>query len=231
MKKVFKKILVITLKCLLGIAVFVGLYLLTAYLCKYVTVNDDYVVPENGIEVFVISNGVHADICLPILQEDSIWNEYFKVQDFKTLTNSPKYISFGWGDKGFFLDTPTWADLTFSTAFSALFIPSPAAIHVSYLDKDPVISETTKSFKVDKAAFEKMKKYILATITLKNNSTILIDCCRYPDVHDNFYEANYSYHLFRTCNVWTNQVIKEGGVKTSVWSPFDTGILYQFEEE
>ena len=231
MKKWLKKIVKITLKVIIGIVAFVGCYFLVAYVCKYISTNDDYVVPEQGTEVYVISNGVHADICFPLNGHNTFWNKYFDVKTFTTLKQKPKYISFGWGDKGFFLDTPTWDDLTFGTAFKALFIPSDAAIHVSYLDHDPVLSETTKSFKVGNEGLKKMEKFILATITIKNNSSILIDCCRYPNMHDNFYEANYSYHLFRTCNVWTNEVIQTGGVKTSVWTPFDNGILAQFENE
>lgn len=227
--KVLKKSLKIVLKTFVGLIAFVGIYLLLSYVGKSITTNNDYTVPENGIEVFVISNGVHADICLPIAGDEAFWNQYFDVNTFSTLNNQPTHIALGWGDKGFFLDTPTWADLKASTAFKALFIPSPAALHVSYLEHTPKLSETIKSFKLDAKAFAAMKAYIVSTVTLTNNKTALIDCCRYPDVHDNFYEANYKYHLFRTCNVWTNEVIKIGGVKTAIWSPFDTGILEQFE--
>jgi len=229
MKKWIKKTVKYIFRSLLAFICFIAIYLLSAYACKFITTNNDYVVPKNGTEVFIISNGVHADICFPLANKDTLWSKYFDVKVFSTLKNKPKYISFGWGDKGFFLDTPTWADLTVKTAFKALFVPSSAAIHVSYLDYAPQISETTKSFIIDRKALKKMEQYIISYVQLKNNSPILIDCCRYPNVHDNFYEAKGKYHLFRTCNVWTNQVIKEAGVKTSIWTPFDSSILYQFE--
>ncbi|MCB0400998.1 MAG: TIGR02117 family protein [Flavobacteriales bacterium] len=216
---------------LLSFAVFVGLYYLASVACRYITTNNDYVVPEDGIEIFVVSNGVHADICLPVSSNKKLWSGYFKPENFETLTKEPEYISFGWGDKGFFLDTPTWDDLTFGTAFKALFIPSATAIHVSYLEKTPQLSPTTRSFRVSRAGLQRIEAYILSYVKLKQEQPVLIDCCRYPNLHDNFYESNGSYHLFRTCNVWTNQVIMEAGVKTSVWTPFDTGILAQFEQE
>ncbi len=216
---------------LLSFIAFVALYYLASISCKHITTNDDYVSPDDGIELFVVSNGVHADICLPINSNKELWLKYFNPKDFVTLTKEPKYISFGWGDKGFFLDTPTWDDLTFGTAFKALFIPSATAMHVSYVEDKPKLSATTKSFKVSSKALKRIEEYILKYIQLKDEKPILIDCCRYPNLHDNFYESTGSYHLFRTCNVWTNQVIIEGGVKTSVWTPFDTGILEQFEEE
>lgn len=231
MKKVVLKISKSVLKFLLGFAVFVGLYLFASFLCKHISTNDDYVTPENGTEIFVVSNGVHADICLPLEGDKEFWSKYFKVEDFKTLTKIPTHISFGWGDKGFFLDTPEWSDLTFWNAFKALFIPSNTALHVSYVESEPQLSETTKSFFVDDKGFERIKKYITSYIQLKDGKSNLIDCCRYPDMHDNFYDGKGSYHMFRTCNVWTNEVIQEAGVKTSVWTPFDTGILEQFEKE
>lgn len=231
MKKGLLKLSKYVLKFLLGFVVFVGLYLLTSFICKYITVNNDYAANEADIEVFVISNGVHADICLPLGEDKEFWTSYFDLNDFKTLQKQPTHISFGWGDKGFFLDTPEWSDLKFSTAFKALFIPSNTALHVSYVEETPQLSETTKSFKVTKQQLAIMKQYITSYIKLESGKPVLIDCCRYPNVHDNFYDSKGSYHLFRTCNVWTNEVIQEAGVKTSVWTPFDTGILKQFEKE
>ena len=43
--------------------------------------------------------------------------------------------------------------------------------------------------------------------------------------YDNFYEANYNYHLFKTCNTWTNESLKVAGVKTSSLALFESGIL------
>ena len=231
MKKWVFKILKYIGVFLVGFIVFVGLYMLGSFACKFITTNDDYVKPKQGTEIFVVSNGVHADICLPVSSNQALWSKLFPAEDFSTLSKTPTHIAFGWGDKGFFLDTPEWSDLTFANAFKALFIPSPTVLHISYNVYEPVVSETTKSFLVDNEALKKMEAYILSYIQLKNGKPILIDCCRYPNMHDNFYESTGSYHLFRTCNVWTNQVIQEAGVKTSVWTPFDTGILKQFEEE
>ena len=57
--------------------------------------NNDYVSPKEGIELYVVSNGVHADICLPLITGDDFWNNSFDIKRFATLKGSPKYISFG----------------------------------------------------------------------------------------------------------------------------------------
>jgi uncharacterized protein (TIGR02117 family) len=209
----------------------VGLYLFSAYLCQFITTNDDYKKPKNGIEVFLISNGVHTDICLPLTNNDTFWNNYFNPEEFKDLIHQPKYISFGWGDKGFYLDTPTWDDLTAKTALKAALLPSATALHVTYRVNKPQLSENIRSFSINKSSLKKIKQYIVSHIKLKKKRSILIDCCRYPGVYDNFYEAKGSYHVFKTCNVWTNNAIKTAGVKTSIWTPFSSAILYQFENK
>lgn len=224
-----KKVLKYLIRSIFIFVAFIGLYLLTAYTCQYLTTNDGYKNPEEGIEVFLISNGVHTDICLPIDTTNSVWRNYFNPNQFKGLVNQPKYISFGWGDKGFYLDTPTWDDLTMKTALKAALLPSATALHVTYKLQQPELSENVKSFMVNKVSLKKIANYIKAHIKIKNEQSILIDCCRYPGVFDNFYEAKGSYHVFKTCNVWTNNAIKKAGVKTSIWTPFSSAILKQFE--
>lgn len=44
---------------------------------------------------------------------------------------------------------------------------------------------------------------------------------------DYFYEGVGSYNCIKTCNQWVNQGLKAAEIKTSIWSPFDSGVLYQ----
>jgi len=47
--------------------------------------------------------------------------------------------------------------------------------------------------------------------------------------YDNFYEAHGKYHMFWTCNNWTNTRLKEIGIKNSLWTPMDWGVFYYLE--
>ena len=67
--------------------------------------------------------------------------------------------------------------------------------------------------------------FIFATFQTENGFNIqLIEGKGYTEF-DNFYEANHSYHLLKTCNTWTNQVLAIAGVKTSSLALFENGIL------
>jgi len=159
------------------------------------------------------------------------WKTALDFSKFKTNPSQIKYLSFGWGDKGFYFDTPTWAELSAKTALTAAFTPSPTAMHVTVLQQKPTTGKMIRKTKVTKAQLLKMEEYILASIQTKNGKALHIDCCRYDGYDDNFYEANGSYYVFKTCNVWANQALKKGEVKTATWAPFDKCILYHFENE
>ena len=42
------------------------------------------------------------------------------------------FVGLGWGDKGFYLETPTWADLKTSTALKAVSGYNTTAMHVTF---------------------------------------------------------------------------------------------------
>ena len=46
---------------------------------------------------------------------------------------------------------------------------------------------------------------------------------------DDFYRANGSYSCFKTCNTWANTAFKESGLKAAIWTPFDFGLLGNYE--
>lgn len=54
--------------------------------------------------------------CLPIVSVNFDWKPIVPISDYPT-NKEFYYISLGWGDKGFFLDTHTWDDLTYRDSF------------------------------------------------------------------------------------------------------------------
>ncbi|HEY1040047.1 MAG TPA: DUF2459 domain-containing protein, partial [Bacteroidia bacterium] len=125
-------------RILAGFIGFVALYLFSAQLLSFFTTGKDSIkTSEETIAIYVQGNGVHTDIIVPVQSEIINWNDTFAVNTFERADTGYRYISFGWGDKGFYLDTPTWDDLKFSTAFKAAFFMSSTAMHVTYRKKEP----------------------------------------------------------------------------------------------
>lgn len=191
-----------------------------------IPVNRDHEQPVQGIEIFVFSNGVHTDFVVPVESELINWQPLFPMKDFKIPGSVSSYIAFGWGDKGFYLEIPTWDDLTFKIAAKAVLIPSSTVMHVQYIDTRPVLGEYCKSLRLTNKQYKILIDYIHNSFDLDpDGNHQLIQNSGYYN-NDNFYEAKYSYHLFNTCNDWTNTGLKKMGVKTSAWAPFQSGVLY-----
>ena len=177
---------------------------------------------EGEMYIYVQSNGIHTDICMPTFTDEMNWVSFLSLDPYKEDCKHD-FISIGWGDKGFFLDTPTWAELKVSTALNAAFLPSQTAMHVAY-SGEPEINDNRKKVFISKRNYKKLIKYVKKSFKKVENKVELILGKGYSG-SDNFYEAHNSYHLFRTCNIWTNEGLKSANIRTGVYALFPDGIL------
>jgi uncharacterized protein (TIGR02117 family) len=219
-----KRIIKILSKFVLILFVFIGIYLLAAFTLPYITVNNSFTHAEKGIKLFILSNGVHTDLVVPAKTTYKDWTQDFPKDTFGVKDSSFSYIAFGWGDKGFYLYTPTWNDLTFSTAFKAAFGLSETAMHVRYTKKQNSKRENCAEVSIDPNYYLKLVSSIENSFEKKENAYIKIDHPGYGN-YDRFYEAKGTYSLFKTCNIWTNNLLKEIDVKVACWSPFAKGLV------
>lgn len=226
--KYVKYSLLSVLGCLEFILAFLVCYISYMIFCLLIPVNSDYVYSEDEIQFYVISNGVHTDICLPVETVYHDWKMYVPVHPYSGVSDSPVYISIGWGDKGFYLDTPTWADLKFSTAVNAAFLSSETAMHIKYWDQTPDMNEDVMLCSMNVEEYKNLIEFILGSFEQSNKNIgyapIIITGAGYTD-SDNFYEANDTYNCLKTCNTWTNESLKICGVKTSIHALFEGGIM------
>ena len=201
------------------VAVLIGvclLYLAAAFVCSYIPTRPEKHEGPLPHTLYVHSNGVHTDMILPL--------ELLPPDLTRQLAPVPgtRYLGIGWGDKGFYLDTPTWADLKFSTAFRAMVLKSPTAMHVTHYSR---LGDDWYAFPINQQQLEVFHEYLWASFQTSTPHTIVpIPDSGYTP-RDFFYEANGNYQAFQTCNEWVNDALKLMNVKTAVWSPFDWGIL------
>ena len=141
-----------------------------------------------------------------------------------------QYVSFGWGDKGFYLETPTWADLKFSTAFKAMFYLDKTAIHSSFYRKMKEDDDCIK-IKISKEQYQKMIVYVNQSFEKDKDGNVMLIKGKSYGNRDAFYEATGTYGLFNTCNTWANGGLKYCNLKACVWTTFDKGIFYQYKKK
>jgi len=197
------------------------LYLLLAILLTFIQRNSNYKQAKTGTEVFVSTNGVHTNIVLPHKNNQFDWNQYLKI------SNEYKYLAFGWGDREFYMNTPTWSDLKFTTAFKAAFLPTKTIMQVYGYQKAPKENENTVRLILNEEQFIKLSKYVLQSFQEdKKNQIIEIRPNKNYYFRVKFYPAKGTYSIFKTCNNWTNRGLKQAGIKNALWAPFDKSVMY-----
>ena len=211
MKKLKRLLLV-----LLIFPIFIVLYLLIALILSNIPVNTNQLTKNKTHKIYLSTNGVHLDIVVNKNDIDNIMlNRMALVDDYQ-------YYAFGWGEENFYLNTPTWDDLTISTAFKAMFLKSSTIIHLTRYHNNQA---DWVSIKITDEKLRALTKYINESFVLnKQESFIFVNSTWYSQ-RDKFYKAKGSYSLFFTCNSWANDAFKQSGIKACVWTAFDFGLL------
>lgn len=213
---------------LFGIFTFLALYVTAVLLISRITVNStiDKIDEQNAIPIYILSNGVHTDIVVPIVSEVKDWRKEIQFDQTESNDTLAKFVAFGWGDKGFYLDTPEWSDLKASTALKAIFGVSSSAMHTTFF-KQLREGEDCKLILVSKENYQKLVNYISESFNNPENPE-WIEGHSYGK-KDAFYEAKGSYSLFYTCNTWANCALKAANQKASLWTIYDKGIFYHYQ--
>jgi uncharacterized protein (TIGR02117 family) len=211
---------------LLGFVVAVGLYVATACALVFWPANATAPADAPAIEAWVLSNGVHTDLVFPIRSATVDWLQLFPLADFKAVPPDAEFIAIGWGDREFYLNTPTWADLTASRAFGALLGGNRALMHVSYLQRTQ-LRRGAYRLPLSQTQYAQLAGYVRASLPAGGRATPIAGAHYGND--DAFYEAEGGYNLFETCNTWTGRGLRHAGVTASRWTPFDFNVVWHLK--
>jgi uncharacterized protein (TIGR02117 family) len=220
-----------TLKFLFKSIIFTTIFVLVYILCglglSKISVNEN-ISQKKEVEIFIKTNGVHTDIVVPIQNEIKDWRKEIKFSHTKSQDSIMNYLAFGWGDKGFYLDTPEWADLKFSTAFKAATGLSTTAMHTTFY-KTMIENESCKKVIISQENYQKLVNYISNSFLRDSKQQVQWLSGHSYSKNDAFYNANGRYSLFKTCNSWANSSLKESNQKAAFWTPYDGGIFCHYK--
>ncbi|MBI9069998.1 MAG: TIGR02117 family protein [Melioribacteraceae bacterium] len=185
---------------------------------------------QRGIPIYVTSNGIHTDIMVPSKNGYTNWWNFFDKKQFMHYAKAEyEYLAFGWGDKDFYLNTPNEDDIKISTALKALFLPTTSVMHVE-VRKKPEVTKYCRKVIISKEMYMMLTNYILSSMKRDNKGKPRIIPKKGYTKFDNFYSANGLFHVGNTCNNWVNTALKKANVTTALWTPFEFGIFYHFED-
>ena len=201
----------------------------TILLVGLIPVNTDFEQSEDGIQIYLISNAVHADIVLPKSTQQIDWSQRFLGSKFLGDVSGKSHVAFGWGDRGFFLETETWDDFKLSTAANALLLPSGSCVHVAFNSSE--YYQDAASVTISPEQYIRLVEFIESTFQRDDDGEYI----QIPDeaysTNDAFFNSNGRYHLLNTCNSWVGRALKTAGVKTPWLSPLPKTPMLYIENE
>lgn len=224
-----KTILMYILKVLGIILGIVIIYVILGLLIPYIPVSAKDDGQKKEIPIYIYTNGVHTDIVMPVKNDLQDWSRKIPFANTKSKKTDYQYIGIGWGDKGFYLDTPTWADLKFSTAIKAAFWLSDSAMHCTYYDTMKE-GDDCKMIMISRNQYQNLVKFVEDKFDRNQNGNFMLipTDAVYGD-NDAFYDAKGTYSFLYTCNTWSNNALKAAGQKAALWTPSDFGIFQHYK--
>ncbi len=224
-----KKMIILLLKILGSVVGVVILYVMLGYLLPFIEVSAKDDGQKKEIPIYLYTNGVHTDIVMPVKNDMQDWSMKLPFTNIRSKQTDYRYIGVGWGDKGFYLDTPTWADLKFSTAFKAAFWLSESAMHCTYY-KEMKEAEDCKKIMISRNQYQQLIEFVEGKFDRdQSGKFVLIPTNAVYGDNDAFYDANGKYSFLYTCNTWANDALKAAGQKAAFWTPSDYGIFLHYQ--
>lgn len=188
--------------------------------------NRGWTEPGTGVRIFVESNGVHTGLVLPVAAAGIDWRDLLRASDIA----DPRYAahrwrSFGWGEREFYLETPTWGDVRPSTVLAAAIGSDETLMHVAYI-AEPVPGDAVHAITLRPAEYRRLAAFIRGSFRIERG--------RRPThrhgygASDAFYEGLGRYDAITTCNAWTGDALRHAGVRVGAWTPFPETVLRWF---
>ena len=197
---------------------------------------------QNGcplISIAVLSNGAHTDFLLPALVQfldadgrtPLVWPDVFPLL-LGLKPTADLYVYIGWGQREFYLNTPTWTDIQLSLLLRAA-MGAPAAMHVEYtqapdlagLEPDYAILRLTPE------EYAALARFIISGLPRgPDGQTLRIPAPGF-DVDDAFYEAGGHFSLLNTCNTWAADALHAAGQAAPRWTNLAWFVLYHLRNQ
>ena len=185
-----------------------------------VPANPGWMQPPAGVDgvvdVFVETNGVHTGFVLPVFAAGVNWTDDFPITDADPALPAT-HVLIGWGSRGFYLNTPTWADLDWRVAAKAASGLDSSLLHVDHL-----VAPTEQSWRRPLRLTTAQYRALAADIRRFHAPGAAIAGYTRADV---FYPATGRYWIARSCNEWTGERLRAAGVRTGLWTPLAAGVM------
>ena len=224
-----RRALRIIARILAGLAAVPILYFLAALILALVPANPDWHEAKEGVRIFVRTNGVHTWIMVPKVTAEMDWRPLVPGAHLKDPRwGAANYVALGYGNRTFYLETPTWGDLTMKNAFLAAFGQGRSLMHADH-DHDPRANDYQRPIILTHEEYRRLAAYLRAGFQYDEHGRTMPLIGRGYGPSDMFYEAVGPYSAFLTCNEWTGRALRRAGVRTGLWTPLSDSLMWRLD--
>jgi uncharacterized protein (TIGR02117 family) len=224
-----KRPLKIALRVLAGLVAVPLLYFASALLLGLVPANAGWQEPEEGVRILIRTNGVHTWIVMPKVTPEMDWRPFVPGEHLRdSRWGRGDHVALGYGNRTFYLETPTWGDLTMKNAFFAAFGQGRTLIHADH-DHGPQPGEHQRPLTLTREEYRRLAEHLRGSFKRDAAGRTIPVLGRGYGSSDMFYEAVGGYSALYTCNSWTGEALRAAGVKTGVWTPLSQSIMWRLD--
>lgn len=170
-------------------------------------------------EIHLVSNGWHVALVLPAAG----WPAALAHGPFGVDVSGARLVAFGWGERRFYMDTRTLADLDMAAALRALSWNDDTVLHAAFLDGVDRTHPHTRTIAVDRAQLDALERHVRASLAGAAPEPVG------PGFGpaDVFFRARGTYSPFRTCNEWVGAALRSAGISVGAWTPLAQSLMWR----
>jgi uncharacterized protein (TIGR02117 family) len=204
-----------------------AIYFLAALILGALPANRGWREAKQGVTVFVRTNGVHTWILVPKVTPEMDWRPLVPGGHLRDPRwGGGDYVALGYGNRTFYLETPTWGDLTMKNAFLAAFGRGGSLMHADH-DHDPRASGDTRPIVLRSEEYRRLVEFARGSFQYDSRGRTIPLLGWGYGASDMFYEAVGPYSAVYTCNSWTGAALRHAGVRTGLWTPLSQSIMWR----
>ena len=167
--------------------------------------------------ILVLSNAIHTDVAIPLDADIRTRFAFLEEAGIPILHPEAQWVTFGWGSRAFYLETPAWSELKLGPVFKALTLDR-SVIHVDVAGNIPQPNPAIAAFAVDDDGFERLIAFIEGSFERNGDGPVLVPDAAYGAT-DRFFEAKGRFNALLGCNTWTARGLRAAGLRTGWWNP------------
>lgn len=203
------------------------LYFLAALIGGLVPANRDWREARHGVTIFIQTNGVHTWVMVPKVTSVMDWRRLARPEHIRDPRYAGNYVAIGFGNRDFYLNTPTWGDLSLRTAVAAAIGGGPSLMHVDH-SWNPRPRDHQRPIRLSAEQYRRLTRYLLDSFDYRDGKWMPLIGRGYGP-SDVFYDSRRPYNVAHTCNEWTGEALRAAGVRTGVWTPLSQSIMWRLE--